>query len=58
MLFSGIAASAPAAFASGAGALVVGVGGARLKKISELITTATAHTTKAIASTTLGNGEQ
>src|SRR5512132_4436846 len=49
MLFSGIAASAPAT-----GPLVVVIGGARLKKIRELITTATADTTKAIESTTLG----
>src|SRR6266487_1749407 len=50
MLFSAIAASAPAA-----DALVVVVGGARLKKIRELITRATADKSKATVSAILGH---
>src|SRR5207247_8549845 len=49
MLFSAIAATAPAA-----DALVVVVGGARLKKIRELITKATTDPRKAIVSAALG----
>src|SRR4029453_486469 len=52
MLFSGIAARTSIAFAPGASSFVVV--GTRLRKISELITTATADTTKAVISTTLG----
>src|SRR5205823_13315146 len=48
MLFSGIAASVLRA-------LDTVVGGARFKKIRELITRATADTRKAVISTTLGN---
>src|SRR5205809_7419560 len=54
MLFSGIAASALRALAPGARALATVVGGARLKKIRELITRATADTRKAIVSAALG----
>ncbi|PYL72944.1 MAG: hypothetical protein DMF26_15325 [Verrucomicrobia bacterium] len=54
MLFSGIAASALRALAPGAAALVVVAGGARLKKIRELITRATADPRKAIVSAAFG----
>src|SRR5207247_1780856 len=53
MLFSGIAARALVASAPGAGALVVGCE-ARWKRTKELITRATADTTKVTTSAILG----
>ena len=52
MLFSGIAASAVAAVTPGGGTEAVG-GGARWKKIRELITRAIADTSKATIRTNL-----